>query len=167
MAEEKPASGPSEGIKVHGYWTIEIRNPDGSVVSHQEFENSLMSEGRSFLAQLLGRATTVTHWYIDSGLFCAVPGRPTDDPRPCYIGEPVGPERTARVFPTLTVTVMGDTLELSGSMTAENAGTINRVEVVLDSVDFGATFSGKDLSPNSVAVAAGQIVQIKVVYSFS
>ncbi len=26
----KPAGGMGEGIKVHGHWTIEVRNPDGS-----------------------------------------------------------------------------------------------------------------------------------------
>jgi hypothetical protein len=39
--------GQSEGINVHGHWTIEVRNPDGKVVSHTEFENAL-SPGFSF-----------------------------------------------------------------------------------------------------------------------
>jgi hypothetical protein len=41
-AEGKESSrGPHEGITVHGYWTIEVKNPDGTVVKHVEFENSL------------------------------------------------------------------------------------------------------------------------------
>ena len=35
------AKGTQEGIKVHGHWTIEVRNPDGKVVTHTEFENAL------------------------------------------------------------------------------------------------------------------------------
>jgi hypothetical protein len=33
--------GTSEAVKVHGHWTIEVRNPDGKLVKHVEFENSL------------------------------------------------------------------------------------------------------------------------------
>jgi hypothetical protein len=33
--------GTSEAVKVHGHWTIEVRNPDGTLVKHVEFENSL------------------------------------------------------------------------------------------------------------------------------
>lgn len=33
--------GNREGIKVHGHWTIEVHNPDGSLVRHVEFENAL------------------------------------------------------------------------------------------------------------------------------
>jgi len=30
-----------EGIQVHGYWSIEVHNPDGTLDKHVEFENSL------------------------------------------------------------------------------------------------------------------------------
>jgi hypothetical protein len=33
--------GQHEAIKVHGHWSIEVHNPDGSLVRHVEFENSL------------------------------------------------------------------------------------------------------------------------------
>jgi hypothetical protein len=40
--QAKPeARGKSEGIKVHGHWVLEIKNPDGSLASRHEFENSL------------------------------------------------------------------------------------------------------------------------------
>jgi hypothetical protein len=45
--ETASGGGPHEGIKVHGHWTIEVRNPDGTVVTHREFENAL-SPGVSF-----------------------------------------------------------------------------------------------------------------------
>ena len=34
--------GQHQGIKVHGHWAIEVRDPDGSVVRHVEVENSLV-----------------------------------------------------------------------------------------------------------------------------
>lgn len=42
VGEEKSSrDGSHEGIKVHGHWTIEVRNADGGLVRHVEFENSL------------------------------------------------------------------------------------------------------------------------------
>jgi hypothetical protein len=40
--EKAPAKGQHEGITIHGHWAIEVKNPDGTRVSHQEFENSLV-----------------------------------------------------------------------------------------------------------------------------
>jgi hypothetical protein len=37
----KSNGGTHEGIIVHGWWTIDVKNPDGKVVTHREFENSL------------------------------------------------------------------------------------------------------------------------------
>lgn len=46
--------GTHEGIKVHGHWTIEVRNPDGKVATHREFENSLVNgPGAATLVSLL------------------------------------------------------------------------------------------------------------------
>ena len=39
---ERKAGGNHEGITVHGHWTIEVKNPDGKLVSHTEFENALV-----------------------------------------------------------------------------------------------------------------------------
>lgn len=46
VAEESGSSGRNEGIKVHGHWTIEVRDPDGRLAAHREFENSLAPSGR-------------------------------------------------------------------------------------------------------------------------
>jgi hypothetical protein len=42
-AAKPPAKGQHEGIKVHGHWVLEVRNPDGSVAKHVEFENNLVT----------------------------------------------------------------------------------------------------------------------------
>jgi hypothetical protein len=39
--ERHAPKGQPEGINVHGHWTIEVRNPDGKLVTHREFENAL------------------------------------------------------------------------------------------------------------------------------
>jgi hypothetical protein len=41
IAKATAQKGQHEGINVHGHWTIEVRNPDGKVASHTEFENAL------------------------------------------------------------------------------------------------------------------------------
>ena len=47
------ASPGSEGIKVHGKWTITVSNPDGSAAGRYEFQNALTQEGSQFLASIL------------------------------------------------------------------------------------------------------------------
>ncbi len=37
----------SEGIKVHGHWVLEVKNPDGKLVERREFNNSLVTGGAS------------------------------------------------------------------------------------------------------------------------
>jgi hypothetical protein len=41
LVGQAPSKGPHEGITAHGYWTIDVRNPDGKLAKHLEFENQL------------------------------------------------------------------------------------------------------------------------------
>lgn len=48
----------STGIKIHGHWVLEVKNPDGKLVERREFDNSLvtigsMPSGDQVLAALL------------------------------------------------------------------------------------------------------------------
>lgn len=56
IAQER---GTREGIKVHGHWTIDIKNPDGSLASHHEFENALVQSGQTALSSVLSHNVTV------------------------------------------------------------------------------------------------------------
>jgi hypothetical protein len=47
------APAASDGIKVHGDWTVTVSNPDGSVDSVHEFKNSLNSKGTGLLTSIL------------------------------------------------------------------------------------------------------------------
>jgi hypothetical protein len=40
-AAHSPGKAMKSGVKVHGYWKIDVKNPDGRLASHTEFENSL------------------------------------------------------------------------------------------------------------------------------
>jgi hypothetical protein len=47
------AAGPSEGIQVHGDWTIEIYNADGTLDERFEFSNSLTQYGSYAISNAL------------------------------------------------------------------------------------------------------------------
>ncbi len=65
LAAKPPAKGQSEGIHVHGHWTIEVKNPDGKLFTHREFENGLSTiNGAGLLAALLGRVVTPGSWQV-------------------------------------------------------------------------------------------------------
>jgi hypothetical protein len=74
-AAHAPAKGAHEGIGIHGHWTIEVRNPDGTLARHVEFENGLcisqangnqttFEGGDQIIATLLAGATSIGGWEI-------------------------------------------------------------------------------------------------------
>jgi hypothetical protein len=181
-AGTSPQTGPSEAIKVHGHWTIDVQNPDGSLVSHNEFENALDSFGALRLAEMLARLKVPGVWNI--GLWQVGTARrpcPSYFNGACVIGE-VGSTDPEAQFKTMTVSVPTSgpnqgKLVLKGTATAEADGDINTVYT-----DLGycagttapascpayrdSTFTRKDFS-SPVQVLAGQIIQVTVVISFS
>jgi len=52
MAGGLPSNSPFEGLQVHGHWTIQVTNPDGSPGGMFEFDNDLTTGGQ-VLAPLL------------------------------------------------------------------------------------------------------------------
>tara|TARA_B100001123_G_C15008991_1_gene906753 strand:- start:120 stop:761 length:642 start_codon:yes stop_codon:yes gene_type:complete len=65
-----PSGSTSEGIEVHGDWTITVSNPDGTVDSVHEFSNELAigsRGGNSLLTALLANQTSIDYWYIKLG----------------------------------------------------------------------------------------------------
>jgi len=60
--------GQREGVTVHGHWTIEVRNPDGKVVTHREFENALNAQtGGPLLTALLLGQNSPGAWAVGVG----------------------------------------------------------------------------------------------------
>ena len=56
------AETASEGIQVHGHWTVTVSNPDGSVDAVHEFENDFTNSGT--LTNILNSHTNVDAWAI-------------------------------------------------------------------------------------------------------
>lgn len=65
-AVASPADGTAEGIKLHGHWIIEVRDPDGTVVNRREFDNALTECGAAALRGLTARTMIldVNPWSI-------------------------------------------------------------------------------------------------------
>ena len=174
--EAKPAGGPTEGIKVHGHWIIDTRNPDGTLAAHHEFENNLTSGGGSALVNSLARQGVIGLWNVAvAGNVCGVVNcglfETTDD-----IPPNLGIYRTLTVGVPTSAPYLGN-LVLTGSFTAPFSGTVNNVYtgVYLCSGGLPASctnstaqsstiFSGKTYSQ---AVTAGQSVLVTVVFSFN
>jgi hypothetical protein len=172
------ASGPAEGIEVHGHWTIEVRDPDGTLVERREFENAFL--GSSLLVEILGRSSTPGDWEIMTDSLTKVCEQPAGTPtQHCRILEPTGPGTGNNMFKNLVVTVVGTNLELAGSLIAQLNGTIDGVNTSLHNClpsvapencpgagIGGANITQSPVSP-AIAVQAGQQVQVNVVISFS
>ena len=195
-SERSPASnnsaGHSEGIQVHGHWTIEVREPDGALVSRQEIDNDLQAGGAKRLSMVLGRRSSVGKWWITmSDIGVTARGAcllPDGSPVSCTIIE--GPDlgvAPSAFFPNLTVQVPEsgpnqDKLVLSGTVTAARDGYITRVQsnfrtcpasvapadcpasLEVD-VEEGSVFSTTDF--NDVRVRTGQQILTTGVFSFS
>ena len=165
VAEEKPSrDGSREGIKVHGHWTIEVRNPDGTVVTHREFENSLLPGGAAYLAGCMVNGCAQTTWKIrlraGSSASSICPGTGSDLIGVCDIsaaattGQPSG------------------SIVLNASLTAAGPGSIDYVKS--GNAVTGIAFNGTQEAGFTLAflsapqsVAAGQILQVTVLISLS
>jgi hypothetical protein len=187
-AQEKPAGGPGEGIKVHGHWTIEVHQPDGTLVSRREFENALAPDvlgsggGSRLLTRVLARDLTVGRWSV--GILtredCGI-GRVGRDPSTssfaCMVSE-LGPfqvgygELTSVSVPTSgpdagKLVLLGN-VETGGDVTVFAVTTLP--ETCSPTVPGGcgpADFTRHEPGGTLASAAAGQIITVKVVISFS
>jgi hypothetical protein len=190
VAAQSRTNGKTEGIKVHGHWMIEVRNPDGTVVTHREFENSLIPRGAYLLASILGRQNTVSLWLLTLG------STTTGTPQPCVtttgiqtsctIFEPAwaGTAAAGTYFTNLSVSVSNaGSLVLSGTAVAGQNGTIDQVQSIdyvcaasvspatcysnnTTSIVASYTFTQATVTP-AVNVSYGQTVAVTVTFTFA
>lgn len=153
-----PSSGvPSEGIKVHGHWVIQVHDPDGTLVSWVEFDNALV--GGAHLSALLARTSSVGKWQVELKSSEAIAGPDAEiQPcgstttslagisitfrHPCVIAEAgSGIAAHPSVFETLTVAAPAagqpnaGALVLSGTATARANASIKLVKTILAPCD--------------------------------
>lgn len=164
------AAGPSEGIQVHGDWTIDIYNEDGSLDHRYEFSNRLADEGVDLLAKsILGITTPSGVWRIDL--------IPLTSQTLCSSQTDGSCEFDAAKSWDFGDDSLVDSLTLSASGAVEhtadivNVGTetgtcINDVAPVDCTLGVEQAFTLK-LLDEAVSVEAGQVVQVDVTISFT
>lgn len=178
------ASGPTEGIQVHGDWVIDIYNEDGTLDEHVEFSNALSIQGAETIVNVLTRTRTAARWMIK-----VREDFNTDDlcPSDGFVG-------CNEIVPTPELvdtnnTNYPDTIRLNASTTIEVGGDIYRVYTTLEdcapttapssctSVG-GIPFTAKDVTTldwdgdgtpddGPIPVSPGQIVTTQVEISFT
>lgn len=179
------AAGPSEGIQVHGDWTIDVYNEDGTLDEHVEFSNALTAGGADAINRVLGRSESAGEWQvtIDGGAGpCTSAGGIAVA---CRATEVL--EHPTFMFPTLVLdTSAAGVLTMAGSVTIQNDSTISGVSTrfatcrtttdhveCLNSSLAPDAFSQKSASGDpsddfvETPVTAGQTVQVQVDFSFT
>jgi len=144
--ETASRGGRHEGIKVHGHWTIEVRNPDGTLADRREFENSLSQPtGAQILAGFLNNTGLINNSALNSSvlpfwwavtlagpqtLSLTIPAGPCGTGNPCIIGQSALSLATATISAplpdafNLTASLSGGTFTLGGSVVATTTSNI-------------------------------------------
>jgi hypothetical protein len=187
----------AEGIGVHGYWIIDVRNPDGTLASHTEFENELQPAGKIALVKAL-QGTSMFAWlYVElagGNAPCQNTFLNVTLPTSCFVVPP-GKEITGVLFSgtnqfanlgAAAQTSPNGALVLTGAATASRDGAIDSVRTVAmpqcartdfigcDQFSPLSTFTAFSLTPDAshpsvqpIPVTAGQVIQVSVRLSFS
>lgn len=188
-AQTPPApGGPTEGIKVHGHWTIDIKNADGTLASHHEFENALVARGaQQLVTTLAGGSSPVgwAIWMVGVNQATAPCDGPNSVPYPCVIRQAEitvdGPSESANLQVVGIPIGAPTTLRLSGSVTttalrpSEIADVVALMVSCAPALTRSACIAGQGLRlpvtehllSTPISVAAGQIVQVTVDITFS
>jgi hypothetical protein len=177
-AKSEGEKGSYEGIKIHGHWVIEVRNPDGKVVTRREFENEYVPG--NLLPWVLTRQFTPGFWFVDvySNPINNSPCAGNSNRNICYIGQGGGfPDDSSNLSSS---TIKSDTaILLSGSVTALSNGTIDTVESGIQvcaptvapatscSTGTEPRYALTRTNPPQISVAAGQVIQVTVTITFS
>ena len=189
-AFNQPASndGSSEGIKVHGHWTIEVREPDGRLVNRREFDNALTDGGRRSLSQILNRLATIGSWQVllfnttSSNQPCV---NSSNEMAACSIVEASDSHSPAsNYFKNLVITnpsqgVNAGNLVLTGTATASRTGAVDEVQTLLHFCSITETtancpggttigftrFSRTNLD-SAISVQEGQLIVVEVIIEF-
>jgi hypothetical protein len=184
--------GPREGVKVHGHWVIDVRNPDGTLAQHREFENSLSNA--NIMVELLYGILVPSDFAVllyGSTPPCTV----SPSTYPCVIVHNLSTLPANAICGTyycvtgLTVTPNlggSPSLVLAGNLTATQAGSISTVATYIGTCgsssptptttspsscaagNNGYGYSGlTQTGITTVPIISGQIIQVTVTITFS
>lgn len=177
-AGAETASGQQDGIKVHGHWVIEVRNPDGTLVKRHEFENGLVNF--AVLPRILAHGGSFGQWVVQ--LIGVGANQPCDgivSLLPCALFETAGPP----TFGSLNASTTATEFVLQGAIRVRFAAQIVKVATLvnicdpsqppsinincLNVVGISGDFTVKDVTSLNIQVTPDQVVDVTVRISFS
>jgi len=189
--ERADANPMHQGIRVHGHWTIDVKNADGTPAQHHEFENQLQYDGTQYLTALISgyavagdyaiyftNATATPTGSASTNVVCPAPSSTTTSTFPyCSIVQNINSQ--PGIFHCLHyVCVSGLTLtptfgsgtglpnvQLAGSITAPQAGAIVNVYVGMNGCNISATTTPP--TPTSAATITAAACQSQIVGSYA
>jgi hypothetical protein len=132
FASTGAAAQPRESIAVRGHWTLEVRNPDGTIVEQREFDNHLRPEGADFLGLImLGKVPSFAWTIVLNGFH--TPGGAFTSPEGgnsiARIVPPIWQDRQLGTVQFNTLTIAPSLpLTLIGTAIANTNGIIGNVE---------------------------------------
>jgi hypothetical protein len=134
-----------QGLTVHGHWVINIRNPDGTLAQHHEFENSIAPTGQGLLVGLLSGYLVPGDWMVALGpqsgngacnatvQYCGLVHDAATWPAVAYCGQYDCTGSTLSYAYNFGTGFGGPfSIVLSGSITANQTGTIGFVRTILN-----------------------------------
>lgn len=152
-----------QGVVVHGHWVIDVKNPDGTLTGHREFENSLSGSGAIYLVGTLSGYLVPGDWMIVLGA--------TSGNGPCVATfQFCGITRSLSTYPALGYcasahycgtgltyaynfgTNLGGpySIVLSGSITSNQTGSVGVVYTILGA----CSNTSSPTSPSSLSTAS-------------
>jgi hypothetical protein len=167
-----------EGIKVHGDWTIEVTNPDGSLARNIQFKNSIKEDGFGALATLMTQDIFISDRWIYFGIGSTETGGWNHDGMKCAESESTFLFTKTNAVAVRTADLKGSIWGAGCTVSIENDSKIGWIRKIdgrfATSGDFALTgfsnsdniFSAKTLSP-SIQVVDGQYISATVIYSFN
>jgi hypothetical protein len=88
-----------QGITLHGHWTIDVKNADGTPAQHHEFENQLQYDGTQYLTALLSGYAVAGDYAI---YFTNATATPTSSPTTNVVC-PAPASTTTSTFPYCSI----------------------------------------------------------------
>jgi hypothetical protein len=160
-------NGATQGIKVHGHWVIDVKNPDGTLAAHREFENSLTgaNQGQLLLGGLLSGYYVAGDYAIELGSSicqpagkCAIIVSQTGQPGSylCAQGECFATLKYTYNLQPTTGNQVDAYMVMSGSAVPDETGTLDTVATVYNVCDYTNGFTGglTPVLPTSVTSVA-------------
>jgi hypothetical protein len=165
VAGEKDSSSMHQGFKVHGHWVIDVKNPDGTIAQHRDFENSLESSAQGLLVGLMSGYMVPGDYMVlltaSSGnapcvatyQFCGIVHNLTTYPAAYYCNYYYCSGSSLNYTYNFGTSFAGPfSMVLSGSITANQAGSVGTVYSLMSTCANVA--SGTSANPSSLETSS-------------